>query len=73
MNISNAVAGIILILVGMTGLFILINNMDSASSADSSNEKILVGAAVNHQKECKPMEINILGVTIRKNDTEICK
>ena len=73
MNISNAVAGIILILVGMTGLFILINNISSSSNTNSSNEKILVGTAVHHQTECKPMEINILGVTIRKNDTEVCK
>lgn len=73
MNISNTVIGIILMLIGMTGLFIVISNIDSSSNTDSSNKKILVGTAVNHQKECKPMEINILGVTIRKNDTEMCK
>lgn len=62
MNISNIVTGIILILGGMIGFFIIISNIDSSSNADS-----------NYQKECKPMEINILGVTVRKNDTEICK
>ena len=73
MNISNIVIGIILILGGMIGLFILISNIDSSSNTDSSNKKILVGTAVNHQKECKPMEIYILCITVRKNDTEICK
>ena len=66
MSISDAVAGIIIILAAALGLFMVVNNMDFSGENNTR-------AAISYPKECKPMEINILGVTIRKNDTEVCK
>lgn len=70
-NINNAVIDIILTWIGMISFFILIFIL--INNTDSINKKIFVGTAVNHQKKCKPMEINMFSVTIRKNDTKVCK